>query len=175
LWQKSALVFKSQLYPLKINITLTFFTYSWAEVNIVYALKKAGKKVNFYPKIALRTERFDPARNSYFTAHFSNAGFKCSRPLRNCGNIKQLYGRGQGECWLDIAQTIGLNCSMTHSPGKIENNCPYFLMTFRTQKKKKIRYKWFSYSTGYYVSPPIDQYLKFKNHYSLLGCFLLLF
>jgi hypothetical protein len=26
----------------------------------------------------------------------------------------------------------------------------------------------FSYSTGYYVSPPIDQYLKFKNRCSLL-------
>ncbi len=29
----------------------------------------------------------------------------------------------------------------------------------------------FSYSTGYYVSPPIDQYLKFKNRCSLLGIF----
>ncbi len=27
----------------------------------------------------------------------------------------------------------------------------------------------FSYSTRYYVSPPIDQYLKFKNRCSLLG------
>ncbi len=26
----------------------------------------------------------------------------------------------------------------------------------------------FSYSTGYYVSPPVDQYLKFKNRCSLL-------
>ncbi len=26
----------------------------------------------------------------------------------------------------------------------------------------------FSYSTGYYVSPPIDQYLKFKNRCSLV-------
>ncbi len=25
----------------------------------------------------------------------------------------------------------------------------------------------FSYSTGYYVSPPVDQYLKFKNRCSL--------
>ena len=35
------------------------------------------------------------------------------------------------------AQTIGLDCSMTHSPGKIEYNClvatRYFIMTFRTQ------------------------------------------
>jgi hypothetical protein len=27
----------------------------------------------------------------------------------------------------------------------------------------------FSYSTGYYVSPPVDQYLKFKNRCSLLS------
>jgi hypothetical protein len=99
--------------------------------------KKQAKKSSFDPKIALRTERFDPARNSYFTTHFSNARFKCSRPLRNCGNIKQLYGRGRGKRWLDIAQTIGLNCSMTHSPGKIEDNCRYFLMTFHTQIHKK--------------------------------------
>jgi hypothetical protein len=59
--------------------------------------KKQSKKVIFDPKIALRTERSDPARKSYFTAHFSNARFKCSRPLRNCGNIKPLYGRGRGE------------------------------------------------------------------------------
>jgi hypothetical protein len=26
----------------------------------------------------------------------------------------------------------------------------------------------FSYSTGYYVSPPVDQYLKFKNRCSLM-------
>ncbi len=39
-----------------------------------------------------------------------------------------------------MAQTIGLNCSMTHSPGKIEYNCRYFTMTFRTQiHKKKFR------------------------------------
>jgi hypothetical protein len=63
------------------------------------------KKLIFDPKIALRTELSDLARNSYFTAHFSNARCKCSRPLRNCGNIKLLYGRGRGECRLDIAQT----------------------------------------------------------------------
>jgi hypothetical protein len=38
---------------------------------------------------------------------------------------------------LEIAQTISLNCSMTHSPGKIEYNCGYFIMTFRTQIHKK--------------------------------------
>jgi hypothetical protein len=32
----------------------------------------------------------------------------------------------------------------------------------------------FSYSTGYYVSPPDDQYLKFKNRCSLLLIFTVL-
>ncbi len=88
--------------------------------------------LNFAPEIALRVEGSYPAQNSYFTAHFSNAYFKYSRPLRNCGNIKSLYRRGRGDFKLDIAQTIGLNCGVTHSPGKIEYNCHYFLMTFRT-------------------------------------------
>ncbi len=35
----------------------------------------------FAPEIALRVERSDPAQNSYFTAHFSNACFKCILPL----------------------------------------------------------------------------------------------
>jgi hypothetical protein len=78
----------------------------------------------FAPEIALRVEGSDPAQNSYFTVHFSNACFKCSRPLRICGNIKPLYWRGRGERRLDIAQTIGLNCGVTHSPG--------ILMTFHT-------------------------------------------
>jgi hypothetical protein len=79
----------------------------------------------FAPEIALRVECSDPAQNSYFTAHFSNARFKCSRPLRNCGNIKPLYRKGQWERKLDITQTIGLNCGVTHSPGKIEYNFRY--------------------------------------------------
>ncbi len=29
-----------------------------------------------------------------------------------------------------------------------------------------------SYSTGHYVSPPIDQYLKFKNHCNLVCTFV---
>jgi hypothetical protein len=33
-------------------------------------------------------------------------------------------------------QTISPNCSMTHSPGKIEYNCRYFLMTFRKRIRK---------------------------------------
>ncbi len=72
-----------------------------------------------------------------------------------------------GERWPDIAQTIGLNCSMTHSPVKIEDNCLYFLMTFRTQIHKKNSVK-MVFILWYYVSPPTNQYLKFKNHCSLL-------
>jgi hypothetical protein len=34
-------------------------------------------------------------------------------------------------------QTISLNCGATHSPGKIEYNCHYFNVTFRTQIHKK--------------------------------------
>jgi hypothetical protein len=45
-------VFQSQFYPLKINKTLNFFTYSWAELNVVYVLKKKqAKKSIFDPKI----------------------------------------------------------------------------------------------------------------------------
>jgi hypothetical protein len=35
--------------------------------------KKAGQKVNFAPKIALRVELSDPARNHQFRANFLNA------------------------------------------------------------------------------------------------------
>ncbi len=54
----------------------------------------------------------------------------------NCAKIKAVYRRAQGEHRLEIAQTIGLNCSMTHSPGKIEYNCRYFIMSFRKQIDK---------------------------------------
>ncbi len=43
----------------------------------------------------------------------------------------------EGERTLEIAQTISLNCGVTHSPSKIELNCRYFLMTFRKQIHKK--------------------------------------
>jgi hypothetical protein len=48
----------------------------------------------------------------------------------------RLYRRGGGERRLDTAQTIGPNCGVTHSPGKIEYNCRYFLMTFRKRIRK---------------------------------------
>ncbi len=95
--------------------------------------KKQAKKSIFAPKIALRVERSDPA-------DFLSARLQCSQFLHNWGNIEPLYGREGGEHGIDRAQTIGLNCGMTHSPCKIEYNCRYFIMTFRTQiHKKKIR------------------------------------
>jgi hypothetical protein len=85
----------------------------------------------FAPEIALRVERSDPARNSYFTAHFSNARF--IRALRDCENMKpSVIWERPGERRLDVAQTISLNCGVTHSPGKIEYHCRYFQMTFCT-------------------------------------------
>jgi hypothetical protein len=41
-------------------------------------------------------------------------------------------------------------------------------MAFRTQIHTKNSVKMVLYSTGYYVPLPIDQFLKFKNHCSLL-------
>jgi hypothetical protein len=92
--------------------------------------KKQAKKLIFAPKIALRVELSDPARNSFFSADFLSARLQCSQFLWNCAKIKVVYRRARGERGLDIAQTIGPNCSMTHSPGKIEYNCRYFIMTF---------------------------------------------
>jgi hypothetical protein len=96
--------------------------------------KKQAKKSIFAPK---GVELSDPARNSFFPADFLSARLQCSQLLWNCAKIKAVYRRARGERGLDIAQTIGLNCSMTHSPGKIEYNCRYFIMTFRTQIHKK--------------------------------------
>ena len=95
--------------------------------------KKQAKKLIFDPKIALRTKRSDPARNSFFPADFLSARLQRSQLLWNFAKIKAVvYRRARGELGLDIAQTIGLNCSMTHRPGRIEYNCRYFIMTFRT-------------------------------------------
>jgi hypothetical protein len=81
--------------------------------------KKQAKKSIFAPKIALRIERSGPARNPYFPADFLSARLQCSQLFCNCAKIKAVYWRARGERKLDIAQTIGLNCSMTHSPGKV--------------------------------------------------------
>jgi hypothetical protein len=53
-----------------------------AKLNVVYVFKKKqAKKSIFAPKIALRVERSDPARNSYFTADFLSARLQCSQLL----------------------------------------------------------------------------------------------
>jgi hypothetical protein len=98
--------------------------------------KKQAKKLIFPPKIALRVERSDPARNSFFPADFLSARFRCIQLPRNCVKITAVYRRARGERGLDIAQTISLNCAVTHCPGKIEYNCRYFLMTFRKRIRK---------------------------------------
>jgi hypothetical protein len=46
-------------------------------------------------------------------------------------------GEGGGERGIDRAQTISLNCGVTHSRGKIEYNFHYFIMTFRKQIHQK--------------------------------------
>jgi hypothetical protein len=117
--------------------------------------KKQAKKSIFAPKIDLRVKRSDPARNSFFPADFLSARFRDSQLPRNCVKITAVYCRARGERGLDIAQTIGLNCSMTHSPGKIEYNYRYFIMTFRTQiHKKKCGKKCFRTLQGTMSHPP---------------------
>jgi hypothetical protein len=95
--------------------------------------KKQAKKLIFAPKTALRVKRSDPARNSFFPADFLSARFRCSQLPRNCVKITAVHRRARGERGPDIAQTIGLNCSMTHSSGRIEYYCRCFIMSFRTQ------------------------------------------
>ncbi len=99
--------------------------------------KKQAKKSIFAPEIALRVELSDPARNSCFPADCLSAQLQCSQLLWNCATIKAVYHRARGERRLEIAQTIGLSCNITHSPAKIEYNCRYFIMTFRIQIHKK--------------------------------------
>ena len=102
----------------------------------MFKKKSRPKSYFFNLKIALRVEHSDPARNSFFPADFSSARLQCSQLLWNCAKIKPVYRRARGERGLDIAQTIGLNCGVTHCPGKIEYNCRYFLMTFRKRIRK---------------------------------------
>jgi hypothetical protein len=88
--------------------------------------------------MALRVECSDPARNPYFPADFLSARFRCNQLPRNCVNITlQRFIGGRGESAdQKKAQTISLNCGVTHSRGKIEYNCRYFLMTFRKRIRK---------------------------------------
>ncbi len=78
--------------------------------------KKQAKKLIFAPKIALRVECSDPARNHQLCADFLNVRLQCSQLLPNCGNIKPLYRRGRGERQLETAQTIGPSSGITHCP-----------------------------------------------------------
>ncbi len=98
--------------------------------------KKQAKKLSFAPKIALRVECSDPARNPYFPADFLSACFRCSQLPRNFVNISVVYRRARGERWPEKTKTISLNCGVTHSRDKIEYNCRYFLMTFRKRIRK---------------------------------------
>ena len=50
--------------------------------------------------------------------------------------MNRYMGEG-GELGIDKAQTISPNCGVTHSRGKIEYNCRYFVMTFRKRIRKK--------------------------------------
>jgi hypothetical protein len=48
------------------------------------------------PKIALRVELSDPARNSFFPADFLSARLQCSQLLWNCAKIKAGLSQGAG-------------------------------------------------------------------------------
>ncbi len=54
--------------------------------------KKQAKKLIFAPKIALRVECSDPARNPYFPADFLSARFRCSQLPRNYVNSTRARG-----------------------------------------------------------------------------------
>ncbi len=58
--------------------------------------KKQAKKSIFAPKIALRVELSDPARNSFFPADFLSARLQCSQLLWNCAKIKAGLSQGAG-------------------------------------------------------------------------------
>jgi hypothetical protein len=49
--------------------------------------KKQAKKLIFDPKIALRVELSDLARNSFFPDDFLSARLECSQFLWNCAKI----------------------------------------------------------------------------------------
>jgi hypothetical protein len=51
--------------------------------------------------------------------------------------LNRYMGGGGGEHGIDKAQTINLNCGMTHSRGKIEYKCRY--PQANTQKKNSVK------------------------------------
>jgi hypothetical protein len=60
--------------------------------------KKQAKKLIFAPKIALRVELSDPARNSFYFADFLSARLQRSQLLWNFAKIKGFIA-GRGESW----------------------------------------------------------------------------
>jgi hypothetical protein len=50
----------------------------------------------FDPKITLRADLSDPARNHHFLADFLSARLQCSQLLRNCAKIKAGLSEGAG-------------------------------------------------------------------------------
>ncbi len=124
----------------------------------------------FAPKIALRADPSDPARNHHFPADFLSARLQCCQLLRNCAKIKAVYRRAQGERRLEKAQTIAPNCGKTSSPGKIKYNCRYFIMTFRTHihKKNSAKMVFILYRVLYSTATFLDPFFEFKNRCSLL-------
>jgi hypothetical protein len=124
--------FKANFIPLELTILVFFYIIMGRIKCSLCFKKKQAKKLFFAPKIALRVECSDPARNPYFPADFLSACFRCSRLPSNCVKITAFY-RGRGaSADQRKTQTISLNCGVTHSPGKIEYNCRYFIMTFPT-------------------------------------------
>jgi hypothetical protein len=66
-------------------------------------------------------------------------------------------------------RAAGQKTSISSPLVKFEYNCRYLLMTFRKRiRKNEFSKNDFHTLTGYYVSLPNDQYLKFKNHCSLM-------
>ncbi len=92
--------FKANFIPLKLTY-LRFFWLIMGKIKCSLCLKKPAKKSIFVPKIALRVERSDPARNPYFPANFLSARLKCSRLLHNCGKFLLLNWRALGLELLD--------------------------------------------------------------------------
>ncbi len=122
----------SQFWPLKINISQIFFHN--CTQNFV---RSRSFKYRFRPKCWYLPLKFVPEavggenQTMFFRVNFN--------PLKiNIAKIKPLSIKWWGgERRLEKAQTISPNCNETPSPGKIEYNCRYFILTFRTQIHKK--------------------------------------
>ncbi len=132
--------------------------------------KKQAKMLIFAPKIALRVERSDPARNHKFRATFwmpvcNVVSFSATVEILTIiwekpgGALTRNSTDDRSELWRDS------------KPVKIEYNCRYFILSFRRQiGEHKFGKNGFHtlQSTMSHRPPPIDQFLKFKNHCSLI-------